>query len=41
LRLDVGRALHKDEGQPIGSVRTPGMPIRPDHPIDVRIDVDA
>jgi hypothetical protein len=41
LRLDVGRALHDDEGQPIERVRTPGLPVRPGHPVDVRIDVDA
>ncbi|GAB3436804.1 hypothetical protein [Flindersiella endophytica] len=41
LRLDVGRALHDDEGQPIERVSTPGQPVRPGHPVDVRIDVDA
>jgi hypothetical protein len=40
-RFEVGRALHDDEGQPIERVRTPGQPVRPGHPVDVRIDVDA
>jgi hypothetical protein len=40
-RFEVGRALHDDEGQPIERVHTPGQPVRPGHPVDVRIDVDA
>jgi hypothetical protein len=35
------RALRADEGRPIIHISTPGRPIDPDRPVDIRIDVDG
>ncbi|HEY0735979.1 MAG TPA: hypothetical protein VGD69_13785 [Herpetosiphonaceae bacterium] len=40
LELKVRRALAEDEGRPIETIRTPGMPQNPDRPVDVRVDLD-
>lgn len=39
--LKATRALRADEGQPITSIRTPGRPADPSHPVDIQIEVDA
>jgi len=35
------RALREDEGRPIVRIRTPGRPIDPSRPVDIRIDVEG
>jgi hypothetical protein len=41
LELKGNRALGTDEGRPIERIRTPGPPVDPHRPIDVRIDLQA
>jgi hypothetical protein len=41
VELKGTRALGEDEGRPIERIRTPGRPVDPDRPVDVRIDVQA
>lgn len=40
LELKVRRALAEDEGRPIRTIRTPGLPEDPERPVDVRVDLD-
>jgi hypothetical protein len=35
------RALREDEGRPIVRIRTPGRPVDPSRPVDIRIDVEG
>lgn len=37
--LTAKRALREDEGRPITRIHGPGRPPRPDHPVDIPIDV--
>lgn len=37
--VKVTRALRDDEGRPIVRIRTPGRPLDPNRPVDIRIDV--
>ena len=41
IELKATRALREDEGKPIEHIRTPGQPVVPERPIDIRIDVEA
>jgi hypothetical protein len=41
VELKATRALRADEGKPITHILTPGQSFDPQHPIDIRIEVDA
>lgn len=40
LEFTAGRALHDDEGMPIRRIASPGRPVDPQHPVDIRIDAE-
>ena len=41
IELKATRAMSEDEGRPILRVRTEGLPLDPNRPVDIRIDVEA
>jgi hypothetical protein len=41
VEVKATRALRADEGVPIERIRTPGQPLDPRRPVDIRIDVEA